>query len=321
MTENTWPAWVCPVHRKTLMNRNGDFACPDGCSYASSKGIPRFVPNSSYTAAFGLQWNRYRLTQLDSHSGVPISRDRLARCFGHELWNQLQGKYVLEAGCGAGRFTEVLLERGALVTSVDLSEAVEANQDNFPQNAAHRIAQADILKLPFAPRQFDVVLCLGVVQHTPDPEQTIAALYNQVKPSGWLIFDHYTHSLSYYTKSARLFRIALRRMPPDKGLKWTERLVDVFLPLHKAARSFRPAQMVLSRVSPVLCYYQTFPGLTDEQHREWALLDTHDSLTDWFKHFRTREQIRATLERLDAKGIRAEYGGNGVEARCQRPTT
>jgi SAM-dependent methyltransferase len=46
---------------------------------------------------------------------------------GDELFSSLAGKHVLEAGCGAGRFTEVLLKAGAYVTSIDLSSAVEAN--------------------------------------------------------------------------------------------------------------------------------------------------------------------------------------------------
>ena len=107
-------------------------------------------------------------------------------------------------------------------------------------------------------------------------------------------------------------------MSPAVGLKWTERLVEIFLPLHRAVRSHRIAQALLSRVSPVSSTYQAFP-LDDELHRQWSLLDTHDALTDWYKHFRTKGQIRRLLESLDAADIWCEYGGNGVEARCRRP--
>ena len=248
-----------------------------------------------------------------------FQRDRARRCTGEKLWNELAGKQVLECGCGAGRFTEILLAKRACVTSIDLSEAVDANQENFPQNEAHRIAQADVLQLPFAPQQFDVVFCLGVIQHTPNPEETIASLCQQVKPGGALVIDHYTYNLSWYTKSAPLFRRYLRRLPADKGLRSTERLVNIFWPLHKMARHFYPAQMVLSRLSPVLCYYRPYPNLSEEVQREWALLDTHDSLTDWYNHFRTREQIRRTLEQFGMLEIWCEYGGNGVEARGRRP--
>ena len=113
------------------------------------------------------------------YTGTTISRDRARRCIGEKLWGELDKKQVLECGCGAGRFTETLLAKRAFVTSIDLSEAVDANQENFPQSQTHRIAQADILQLPFAPRQFDLVFCLGVIQHTPNPEKTITSFTNR----------------------------------------------------------------------------------------------------------------------------------------------
>jgi len=112
--------------------------------------------------------------------------------------------------------------------------------------------------------------------------------------------------------------MVLRRLPPERGLEWTERLVNALFPLHRAVLQSRIAQMLLSRISPVLSYYHALP-LNDELQREWSLLDTHDSLTDWYKHVRTKGQIRRVLERLGAEEIRCEYGGNGVEARCRRP--
>ena len=315
----TWTEWCCPVHHHALDDIGSALVCSNGCNYPRRSDIPRFVPKSNYSDAFGVQWKKYRRTQLDSYSGTKITRNRLIRCIGEELLATLSGKSVLECGCGAGRFTAVLLENFAQLTSIDLSEAVEANQENFPQDSQHRIAQADILHLPFKAEQFDIVLCLGVIQHTPSPEATIGALYTHVKPGGWLIIDHYTHNLSWYTKTAPLFRRSLRRLPPDEGMKWTEWLVDTLLPIHIMVRDIRPAQILVSRLSPVLYYYRALPELSDELLREWALLDTHDSLTDWYKHYRTRGQIQMTLKQLGLEEIWCRYGGNGVEARGKRP--
>lgn len=319
LPRSAWPKWYCQIHKTPIKDQGYVLVCPGGECFPCIEGIPRFIRSTRYTDAFGIQWNRYRRTQLDSYTDSTISRDRAARCIGEELWRQLEGKQVLECGCGAGRFTEVLLGNGAYVTSIDLSDAVDANQENFPQNGSHRIAQADVLQLPFAPRQFDVVFCLGVIQHTPNPEQTINCLYDQVRPGGTLVIDHYTYDLSWFTKTAPLVRLYLKRLPPAKGIRRTEWLVDKLLPLHQMARRFYPAQMLLSRLSPVLCYYHAFPDLPDEVHREWALLDTHDSLTAWYMHFRTRGQIQRVLERLGLIDICCNYAGNGVEARGRRP--
>lgn len=319
LPETKWPILCCPEHSKPLIDRNLFLECPEGEHFPLIDGIPRFVGMKSYADAFGAQWKRYRLTQLDSYTGLAITEERIRRCLGEELWGSLAGKQVLECGCGAGRFTEVLLKSCAVVTSVDLSDAVEANQESFPRSSTHRIAQADILRLPFAPHSFDVVLCLGVIQHTPRPEKTITALARQVKPGGALIIDHYTYCLSEFTKTAAILRPFLKRLPPTAGLQMTERIVRVLLPLHKQVRHWRVAQMFLSRISPTLCYYQAYPQLSDELQYQWALVDTHDSLTCWYRRFRTRSQIERILKSLGLEEIVCQYGGNGVEARGKLP--
>jgi 2-polyprenyl-3-methyl-5-hydroxy-6-metoxy-1,4-benzoquinol methylase len=314
-----WPHFCCPVHRVCLEKKGDILCCPKGEKFFLRQGIPRFVDQKSYADAFGVQWKKYRLTQLDSFSGVPITEERLRRCLGEELWTNLTGKHVLECGCGAGRFTEILLKQGALVTSIDLSDAVEANRQNFPQSGSHRIAQADILLLPFMPGQFDIVLCLGVIQHTPRPETTMAALAGHMKSGGALVIDHYTYNLSEFTKSAALLRPVLKRLPPAKGLQWTERMVRALLPFHKRVRRSRVAQMFLSRLSPVICYSQAYPQLNDEMQYQWALVDTHDSLTCWYRRFRTRPQIERAMKSLGLEEVVCWCGGNGIEARALRP--
>jgi SAM-dependent methyltransferase len=317
-----WPPLACPSDG-TLLSESGDaLVCPHGHSWPVRDGVPRMLEGTGgYADAFGLQWNVYRRTQLDSTTGLTISRDRAVRCLGDSLWQRLtkdEHTRVLEVGCGAGRFTEVLLGTRARVTSVDMSSAVDANRANFPTDHRHRILQADALRLPFPPDTFDVVFCLGVVQHTPNPEQCIHALYRQVAPGGYLVFDHYTWSLSRLTKTAPLFRQVLKRLPPEAGLRWTERLVRLFFPLHRVARRSHVAQALVSRVSPVLSYYHVLP-LNDAQQRDWALLDTHDSLTDWYKHLRTARQLRRTLASLGASDIDCRKDGNGIEVRCRKP--
>ena len=260
----------------------------------------------TYADAFGEQWKRYRTTQIGFvFQDVRSRRDRLRGCLGDDLWSALQqpGRTeILEAGCGAGRFTEVLLQlQAASVTSTDLSEAVEPNQINCPQSDRHRIIQCDINALPFAPSQFDLVLCIGVVQHTRNPERTIADLYRQVRPGGSLVIDHYAPNLSRYTKiSALLLRPILKRMSPARGMAVTEWLTRVFFPLHRMVRNYRLLQVLLSRLSPLATYFQTIPELGDQLQYEWAVLDTHDGLTDYYQHLRSARQIESTLSRLGA---------------------
>jgi len=310
---------VDPVTRRPLRQVPDAWISDVGARYTIVDGIPRFVGTENYAAAFGLQWKTYSKTQLDSHTGSTSSATRLERCLGHPI-SSLRGKRVLEAGCGAGRFTELLVAAGAFVHSMDLSVAVEANRENVGDRPNYRVVQADLRYPPFPPGSFDVVLCLGVLQHTPSPEASLRALWEMARPGGSLVIDHYTWSLSRVTKLAPLYRLALLRLRPARAKKYIDTLTDWFFPLHWRVRNIRPAQMLLSRVSPCLVYFNAFPQLSYDEHLELTRLDTFDQLTDCYKHLRTRRQIERTLRQLGAEQIHAAYAGNGVEARCRKPT-
>lgn len=301
------------------LHKEGEFLKSDsGESFPIVRNIPRFVSSDNYAAAFGLEWKRHAKTQLDSFSGTRVTRTRFERCIGKDV-SALKGLNVMEAGCGAGRFTELMVNAGANTHSFDLSVAVEANQDNIGDRPNYSISQASLLEPPFPKASFDYVFCLGVIQHTPSPEKSIESLWKMVKPGGNMVIDHYTLTFSFATKLSNVYRIFLRKMDPEKAKKVTDKMVDFFFPIHWAVRKFRPAQMLLSRVSPCLVYFNAFPELTKEQHKDWCRLDTFDHTTDYYKHLRSPRSIRKTLKSLGAVDIEVWRGGNGVEARCRKP--
>jgi 2-polyprenyl-3-methyl-5-hydroxy-6-metoxy-1,4-benzoquinol methylase len=163
-------------------------------------------------------------TQFDSHTKSSITKKRVIEACGDYVWNKMSSSTVLEVGCGAGRFTEILLSAGATVYSTDLCLAVEVNQSNFPSSARHKIIQADVAHLPFRSKTFDIVFCLGVIQHTPNPEEIIKHLADQVAPGGWLVIDHYRKSLSWYLRTAPLARILFKRLPHKKALTFSRKI-------------------------------------------------------------------------------------------------
>jgi 2-polyprenyl-3-methyl-5-hydroxy-6-metoxy-1,4-benzoquinol methylase len=156
--------------------------------FAVLRGIPRFVPQSNYADNFGMQWNHFLQTQLDSHSGHPISTERFWLATGWKP-EQLKDQWVLDAGCGAGRFAEVALQAGAKVVALDYSSAVDACSANLKPHPNLHIVQGDIYALPFAPESFSFVYSLGVLQHTPDVAKAFAALPLMVKGGGSLFTD------------------------------------------------------------------------------------------------------------------------------------
>lgn len=299
--------------------------CPRGCRFPYVRDIPRFVSSDNYAAAFGSQWKAFRKTQLDSFTGTTITRDRLQRCLGGSL-DVVCGKLVLEAGCGAGRFTQILVEAGANVFACDLSDAVEANYDNCSGFQRYFCCQAEIARLPVMPGQFDVVVCLGVIQHTPHPEKTLQSLAEHLNPGGWLVIDHYT-GITLLRATQSLLRKFLLRRSPAFTLRFCAALVKLLWPLHRYCwriRSTRSRALALLRaaflrLSPVLDYHYSYAELGDGLLKSWAILDTHDALTDYYKHTRTLEEIVESLKSLGLTEISASYGGNGIEARARRP--
>jgi SAM-dependent methyltransferase len=296
-----------------------------GGRYPIVDGIARFVETESYAAGFGLEWTLHSETQLDSRTGRTVSRQRLERCIGASV-SSLRGLRILEVGCGAGRFTELLVAGGALVHAIDLSRAVDVNRANIGPAPNYRVAQADLLAAPFPDGSFDYVICLGVLQHTPSPEESIRALWRKLRLGGTLVVDHYTWSLSRATKLDSLLRPIIKRLPPPAAKSITDFLVRIFFPLHWAVRNSRPTiggvpllQMMLSRVSPASWNYRVSPHLPKHYHYESSRLDTFDHLADRYKRLRTRGQIRKALASLGAVEIEVWKGGNGIEARCRKP--
>lgn len=318
------PARYCHPSDGTHLRLEGDqLVAMDGTRFPIVRGVPRFVAADNYAGAFGDQWNRFPRTQLDSYSGLPLSEERLARCMRGKL-PEVRGRRVLEAGSGAGRFSEILLKHGALLDSFDYSSAVDANQRNNGGADHLALAQGDIRQPPFRKESYDFVVCLGVIQHTPNSEESIRALWSMVKPGGALVFDHYRWKLRNFMPppigvGGNAWRHYFLRLPRERQFPAVKRVFDFWFPIIWKYRESRLFQFFIARFNPVVNYYPWFGLKGRDMHYEWMLLDTHDAMTDVYKHRRTPGSIRKTLQALGAVNIMVSTGGNGVEAYCEKP--
>jgi hypothetical protein len=95
------------------------------------------------------------------------------------------------------------------------------------------------------------------------------------------------------------------------------------LPLHRLSWSEKRGRWrlrePLRRFSPLADYSEAYPQLGEKLLCEWAVLDTHDMVTDYYKHLRSAEEIRASLASCGLEELEVSYGGNGVEARARAP--
>ena len=278
--------------------------------YPIRNGIPRFVPQTNYADNFGMQWNHFRQTQLDSHSGHPISADRFWKATG---WSPdaLKGKWVLDIGCGAGRFAEIPLLAGAHVVALDYSSAVDACYANLKHHPNLHLVQGDIYELPFVRGEFPFVYSLGVLQHTPDVAKAFAALPPMVRDGGKLCVDYYWKRFRTILHTKYLIRPNTTSISQTKLFSLLERWVPPLLTVSQMLRRVPLFGRVLQRLIPIVDYTGIYP-LSDQQLREWALLDTFDMLAPAYDNPQTPATIQRWMAEAGITDIEVFHEGHLV---------
>ncbi len=146
----------------------------------------------------------------------------------------LAGKTVIDIGCGGGLLSEGMALLGASVTGIDLSEKplsvarlhlLESGLSvNYRQISVEAMASE-------SPASFDVVTCLEMLEHVPDPNSVISACAQLVRPGGWLFF-------STINRNPKAYAFAIL------GAEYILRLLPIGT--HEYARFIRPAELVRS---------------------------------------------------------------------------
>ncbi len=113
----------------------------------------------------------------------------------------LRGKTVLDVGCGGGILAEAMAARGARVTGIDLAEKpLKVAQLHLLESGLtveYRLAAAETLASE-TPASFDVVTCMELVEHVPDPAATVKACAELVRPGGHVFFSTINRNLKSY---------------------------------------------------------------------------------------------------------------------------
>ncbi len=144
---------------------------------------------------------------------------------------ELRSARVLDVGCGGGLLTETLARAGARVTGIDLAPAMieVAHLHAIEQglDVEYRVADADA-EARIAPETFDVVTCMEMLEHVPDPAATVMTLARLVRPGGAVF-------ISTINRNLRSFLLAI------VGAEYVLNLIP--RGTHEYERFIRPAEL------------------------------------------------------------------------------
>lgn len=204
-----------------------------GSSAAPASPVPVADPRSP--GSFRLQWTLY---QEGDHTWFKDDAGLRKKEFLYNLdttAEELQGKLMLDAGCGNGELTRAVAEYGVEIVAMDFSRSVERArqrlfQKGFPVSGRVHYLQGNVLELPVRRRSFDLVHSSGVLHHTPSTERAFRSVAQATKPGGKLYVQLYRRRPTWIHLINAALRAVTTRMP--MGLLY--RLCYVATPVHGA---------------------------------------------------------------------------------------
>lgn len=281
---------------------SGTLESPSGAIYPIVNGIPRFTGQVNYTTSFGLQWNRFAKTQLDSASGYGFSRQR----FNAEVdWDRkwMKEKLILDAGCGSGRFSEIAAETDCRLVAVDMSNAIDAARKNLSSFTNVSFVQADVNNLPFRPGTFDAVYSIGVLQHTEDPCKSLRSLLEVLSIGGHFAVTIYGRKPWTKLYSKYLVRKLISGVDNEKLLRAIELSMPIAFPITDTLFRIPLVGKLFKFVIPVANYVDK-TGTSRQFRYEEAVLDTFDMLSPKFDNPMTIDEVVEVFNEIKVQDFR-----------------
>jgi SAM-dependent methyltransferase len=243
--------------------------------YPIIRGVPHFVgaETANYAASFGYQWARWPRVQFESENAGRPMAGHTASMFQRivaQPADRLREGVVLDVGCGAGRFIDVLRSQGnARVIGVDYSAAANVAAENFRSDRNVLIVRADALRLPIRPGSLDGAYSIGVLHHTPDPRRGFQQLVAAVREGGWVAVCVYGKGGFYDDPRVLVYRRLFKLLWPLFGnlapLAYSQLVARAIYPLTKVP--------VLGPLMRLLFPMARLPDV------RWRVLDTFDAVT------------------------------------------
>ena len=124
---------------------------------------------------------------------------------------------VLDVGCGGGILADAMARKGAVVTGIDLAtKSLRVAQLHALEAGTPRIRYEEVAVEALAARQpasFDVVTCMEMLEHVPDPESVVRACAELVKPGGWVFFSTLNRNVKSFAQAIVAAEYLLNLLP------------------------------------------------------------------------------------------------------------
>lgn len=310
-----------------------------GATYPVINGVPRVLPSDlraalpdHYPDFFAANTARLEATAASGDGFETEGMLHVMRAFGYE-WNEFDdyahenfeewvdvdtsffdGKFGLDAGCGAGRHSVKAHGYGARMIAMDLSPAVDAAQAKARMIDGIDVVQGDIFNPPFVEGTFEFIYSIGVIHHTPDPPKAFRSLVPYLRKGGTIITLVYASGRPKALGLLASIRKVSTRLPLPmaKALSWLAAAIDTILVI-------TPYRVLLACRVPKSLVDRIFP----EHVRIYAATNFEITYTDWldrlsypYVHYYDVEDVTgwyqgAGLEHVDVKFL-GTYGVNGV---------
>jgi ubiquinone/menaquinone biosynthesis C-methylase UbiE len=270
------------------------YTCEQGHTFAIVDGVPVLISGfdqaaASISGSFGREWAYFR-HGVDRTWSQTVD-ERRGDFLRHVALDSgdLDGKRVLDAGCGNGMLSAAVGEFGCEVYACDLSPSVHHAARYFKESPV-TFLQANLMQHPFKSEAFDVVYCAGVLHHTPDTQSTFNQVAKTVAPDGRLFVWLY-HQMPQRKQRVRTkLRSGVARLPEPVR--------------HGVAVGFAAKKTAVG----------TLTGRGELNWQE-TLIGTHDFWTPRYRWEHTPEQLSGWFSDLGFTDVQVtEVGVNGFGA-------
>jgi len=208
-----------------------------------------------------------------------------------------RGKDVVDCGCGGGQHINFIAPLAKSVVGIDLN-TVDIARRNNRQHPNVSFIEGDLAKINVG-RRFDIAYCIGVLQHTADPDKTFDNIKNLVKPGGRLIVWCYSKEGNWpnWLFLEPLKRLFILRLPKNLLNRIAFVMTAVFYPL-----VYTVYRLPL-RFLPYYQYFENFRLLSFRRN----MLNVFDKLNAPMTNFITRNQIEEWFNRGEFSGVYMDH--------------